>query len=156
MTALWVDFVKSSRRDAEQEWIGAIEAHAINSAMTHGHLPLSALIVTSFPRLYKLVLHDQPVFPLLTLWFPDWDKAKQLRKRLVSTFLDSRWPPGDLALAADGAGILDRVVSRLRRKGHEHYLEAMISDLRRRPGKWEQEVAWKVDRLGSESTLGWD
>ncbi len=156
MTALWVDVVKSSRHDAEQEWVGPIEVHAINSAMTHGHLPLSALLVTSFPRFYKLVLHDQAAFPLLTLWFPDWDKAKQLRKRLVSTFLDSRWPAGDLALAADGAGILDRVVSRLRRKGHEHYLMAMISDLRRRPGKWEQEIAWKVDRLGSENTLSWD
>lgn len=62
--------------------------------------------------------------------FFDWDRAKELRKTLISSFLDSRWRPGDLAVAAGDEALVRKIIKRLcrKRKG-EAYLAAMVEDL---------------------------
>jgi hypothetical protein len=58
----------------------------------------------------------QPSFFFSFLSSQDWDKGKELRISLVDAFLRSNWAPGDLAIAANNAGILRKIVKRLHRK----------------------------------------
>ncbi len=61
-------------------------------------------------------------------WF-DWDKAKELRKGLVRSFLGSNWSPGDLALAAsEDEQLLRKLVKRVLRNDGD-YVTAMVNDL---------------------------
>ena len=61
-------------------------------------------------------------------WF-DWDKAKELRKGLVRSFLCSNWSPGDLALAACGdEQLLRKLVKRVLRNDGD-YVTSMLNDL---------------------------
>jgi hypothetical protein len=63
----------------------------------------------------------------------DWDKGKDLRVSLVEAFLRSNWPAGDLAVAANNAGILPKIFKRLHRAHRgDDYLRTMLQDLSQR------------------------
>lgn len=64
----------------------------------------------------------------------DWDKGKELRKTLIRAFMQSDWPPGDLALAANDRKLLRKLVKRIlvTQVGGLNYLDRMVIDLRMR------------------------
>jgi hypothetical protein len=77
----------------------------------------------------------------------DWDKGKDLRIALVDAFLRSDWRPGDLAVAAERAGILGKIFKRVRRRSHgDEYIAAMERDLSLRA---TSEAASVRERLAS-------
>jgi len=55
-----------------------------------------------------------------------------LRRSLVEAFMNSQWPPGDLALAAREPSLLRKIVKRvLRQRGGQRYAQSMLADLAR-------------------------
>lgn len=111
---------------------------ALAFALRSVSLPVSGLIVTTFPIVYEQLLkskgdEDFGVLPaLLALplsFFADWDRAKAARRDLVDAFMRSSWLPADLLLAAIGAGIEQKILKRLRRKYRgDEYIVAIGKD----------------------------
>lgn len=59
----------------------------------------------------------------------DIDKRKDARRELVDAFLQSNWPPSDLALAGHRAKVLPKILARLRQLRHADYIRWMALDL---------------------------
>ena len=80
--------------------------------------------------------------------WPTWDKAKYLRKRLVSAFLESQWPKTDLALACDSPELLRKILKRLKKtsKGEEFIqgLRRALLNTSKDPGDWRLRVVSDV------------
>jgi len=63
------------------------------------------LVEQVFPRIYAGALRDEPsLFGLMSaaLTGKDWDKAKPLRRWLIETYVDRRWPPESFLRCLDG------------------------------------------------------
>lgn len=112
-------------------------ADALNFSFKHTRVPVSPVVVEAFCPVYAAVV-ESPGPPPEVAWlfgFFDWDKAKHLRRSLIDAFLDSSWPPGDLALAARDDALLRKIFKRVRRRWNgERYIQAMIEDLASRGG----------------------
>jgi hypothetical protein len=70
------------------------------------------------------------------LWgFVSWDKAKDLRRSLVDSFVQSDWPPFFFALAAREPWLLRKLCKRMLRqwKGRQ-FLESAYSNLKKLSG----------------------
>lgn len=113
---------------------------ALSFALRHPNLPVSALIVASFPMVYAELLRSKegddrsiPAFIALPLsFFVDWDRAKSARRELVDAYLDSIWPPADLLLIAMEAGIAHETLDRLAHSTRgRNYIDAISKDLSR-------------------------
>jgi hypothetical protein len=113
----------------------------LSFALARQDLPVSSLIIAAFPVTYAQLLRstgddDFRLLPaLLTLplsFFVDWDRAKHARHDLVDKFLDSRWPPADLALTSIAARIEEKTFRRLARsyRGSD-YIAAIDRDSHR-------------------------
>jgi hypothetical protein len=104
-------------------------------ALDNLRFPLGAIAAEAFPDVYAVAVENrrQPSFFISFFNFYDWDKGKELRSTFVDAFLRSNWAPGDLAIAANNAGILRKVFKRLRRKSNgDNYIKLMSEDLARR------------------------
>jgi hypothetical protein len=89
-------------------------------------LPLSSLIVATFPIVYReLAAKDEVPELLRFVPFLDWDKCKAARRELVEVFLTSpSWAPEDFALTAYQCMDMDRIFNRTREAhGGEQYLD---------------------------------
>lgn len=103
--------------------------------------PVAEVIAASFPPVYQELASrnrsdNDGVFSLLfslpLMLVSDWDRAKPARHGLVDAFMRSDWPPSYLLLAAERAGILDRICLRVsRQRGGGKYLSEAIADLDR-------------------------
>ena len=101
----------------------------------HVSLPLGPVVVECFHDVCKAVTNSPTLpseaAPLFGIF--DWDKGKALRRSLVESFLYSRWPPGDLALAVGDVRPLRKIFKQLMRKPNGGtYAQAAIADLERR------------------------
>jgi hypothetical protein len=86
-------------------------------------------------RVYAVAVQNSrpPSFFFALFSSRDWDRGKELRVTLVDAFVRSNWAPGDLAIAANNAGILRKIFKRLhRRQDGDRYANAMLQDLNRR------------------------
>jgi hypothetical protein len=107
---------------------------ALGFSLANGLLPVSSVVRSAFPNVYKAVAEQAPyedeANSLLSF---DWDRAKGLRRNLVDCFYQSRWPEGDLALTAAESFGLRKLFRRVWRKwSGQEYVTRMIADLRRR------------------------
>jgi hypothetical protein len=92
-------------------------------ALRHLQLPVSSLVVTSFPVVYAQLLRSQegderriPAFIALPMsFFVDWDRARSARSELVDAYVNSIWSPADLLVTAISAGIANETLDRLSR-----------------------------------------
>lgn len=107
---------------------------ALGFSFANSRLPVSSVIRSSFPDVYKAVVEQAPYSDEAnSLLSFDWDRAKGLRRNLVDNFYQADWPAGDLALAAAESFGLRKLFRRVWRKwSGEDYVMRMISDLRRR------------------------
>ncbi len=65
--------------------------------------------------------------------FRQTDRGKDLRASLIDAFQRSNWAPGDLAVAANDAGILPKIFKRPHRTATgEDYTKKMLQDLSQR------------------------
>jgi hypothetical protein len=104
---------------------------ALQFSFQHIKLPVGTLVPVVFPDVYKAVA-EQSAFAddAEGLFSYDWDKAKALRRNIVDAFVDSDWPPSDLALSAYRSFGLRKLFKRVWRKWRgERYIERMIRDL---------------------------
>jgi hypothetical protein len=113
---------------------------SLTFALHQPRLPVSSLIVVSFPIVYAQLLRSKeedertiPAFIALPMsFFVDWDRAKSARRDLVEAYLASTWPPADLLLTAIESGIASDTLARLSRTnmGRE-YISAIEADVGR-------------------------
>lgn len=71
----------------------------------------------------------------------DIDKRKDARRELIDAFLQSNWPPGDLAIAANNAGVLSKTLARLRQLRRSDYIQRISTDLAARSNELARTVA---------------
>ena len=117
-------------------------ATAFGFALRHALYPVSPLIVASFPTVYrelpklkKLGLGKE-LIPFSSPYWLRWKKPREARRELidalVSTFLNSSWPPADLMIAAIEAGVGKHVVNSIdKRLFGYRYLEEIGKDAKR-------------------------
>jgi hypothetical protein len=105
-------------------------------ALDNTRLPLGAVVAEAFADVYAVAIQKDsrpPSFLSALFGTYDWDRGKDLRVSLIDVFQRSNWAPGDLAVAANSAGILPKIFKRLHRttKGDD-YIKRMLQDLSQR------------------------
>ena len=113
-----------------------LSAKLLRFAFDNVNLSLGAVVAEAFADVYSAAVAEntRPSSILAVLFGSyDWDKGKDLRRNLVDAFLRSNWAPGDLAVAANNAGILRKIFKRLHRSSKgDSYIRAMSEDLSQR------------------------
>jgi hypothetical protein len=128
--------LKRSRSESGSEVRQVLSAEMLRFAFDNISLPLSAVVAEAFADVYSLAIVQNsrpPSFLSVLFGSYDWDRGKDLRISLIDSFVRSNWAPGDLAVAANNAGILRKIFKRLRRKYRgDDYVRSMMQDLARR------------------------
>lgn len=113
-------------------------------------LPLSTLIVATFPIVYRELAAKHEVPDLLRFVpFLDWDKCKAARRELVEAFLTSpSWTPEDFALTAYQCMDMDRIFNRTREAhGGEEYLDYIEANVAKLGSTFRDEVIAAIHRV---------
>lgn len=128
--------LQRSRSEGEPEVRQMLSAKLLRLAFDNVNLPVGRIVAEVFADAYAVAVLEnnrRPSFWSSLFGTYDWDKGKDLRISLIDAFLRSRWPTGDLAIAANNAGILRKVFKRLHRRSRgDEYIKAMLQDLSRR------------------------
>lgn len=103
----------------------------------HNRVALSSLCSATFYPTYRAVVRKgYRTPPEIDNLFSSytWDRGKELRKRIVDCFIDSDWPPGDLALAIPDVDLRRKIIRRLQRtwESGPKYVSRIINDLKKR------------------------
>jgi GTPase-associated protein 1, N-terminal domain type 1 len=112
-----------------------LSSKMLRFAFDNVNFPLGGVVAEAFYDVYQVCLQDDSRSPsVFSVLFGSygWDRAKDLRVAVIRAFLQSQWRPGDLALAADSAGILRKIFKRLHRGNGDAYINAMLQDLSQR------------------------
>lgn len=112
-----------------------LSVQALQYALSNPRYPLSEVVAATFLDVYRAVTSPtgSPSGTSSLFGWMSWDKGKELRKSLIDAFMNSQWPPGALALAANDSLLFRKIFKRvMRRSGGDRYLHAMLSDLRDR------------------------
>ncbi len=139
-TIVWISVLQrlSLRGDASSHL--RLCAYALDFAFRNAQFPLSQVVADSFWPVYSELLRTSApsnfsnlIFSILSVVDLDWDKAKDLRKKLVKSFITSSWPPGDLALSIKNQDTLRKIFKRIiRYPNGSNYVTSMIIDLKAR------------------------
>jgi hypothetical protein len=162
VATMWAELLKRSRgvcRSARTRLLLAVQA--LRFGLDNTRLPLSAVVAETFLDVYTAVTAPGSCPPEASSLFGffDWDKGKELRKSLVSAFMGSQWPPGDLGLAASEPALFRKIFKRvLRKHGGEKYLNDMLCDLRNRTNDDSAQLARTLASLleNPEFSEDWD
>ncbi len=130
---IWANVLKRSRSECKnRSTILTLCVQALEFAFKNTRFPLGAVVAESFYEVYVAVT-ESSVLPVETeslFRIFDWDKGKELRRKLVNAFTCSEWPPGDIAVAASNPHLLRKIFKRLiRRTGGESYCKRVLEDL---------------------------
>lgn len=157
-----VSILRRARIEATHEARQTVCSKLLRFAFDNTSCPLSGVVAEAFAEVYEVALQDSPKSrSLFSLVFGsyDWDRGKDMRVAIIDTFMRSQWQPGDLAIAADRAGILRKIVKRLHRKYNgDNYIGSMISDLTQRSEPRYQNVLGKLQNLSVDPNIyeEWD
>jgi hypothetical protein len=135
-------------------------AQALHFAFEHRRYPLAGVVAETFYPVHEAAMKHQPNRGPWFLWgFGTWDKAKDLRRSLVDSFLCSDWPPSHFALSAREPWLLRKLCTRMSRqwKGSE-YLESAYIGLNKLPSPKAQELAGILHQIVQNPELSeeWD
>jgi hypothetical protein len=118
----------------------------------HREVQVSALLPVAFPIVYaELAAGKNP--PRILDFFPfyDWDRCKVAREELADAFANSVWPPSDLLLTAESAGILNDVLAYIARR---YYGKKYLKLLRDAVSRVPEDLRAKIHRaLPSDKDL---
>ena len=139
-TIVWMSVLQQLSLQGDASSYLRLCAYALDFAFRNTQFPLSQVVVDSFWPVYSELLRTSApshfsnlIFSILSVVDLDWDKAKDLRKKLVKSFITSSWPPGDLALAIKNRDTLRKIFKRIIRYPHgSNYVTSMIADLKKR------------------------
>lgn len=162
----WADLIQYSRLISNHSHLNA-SIEALSYALKHTRLALSALIVVTFPTVYRQLLASKgdsdfefiPALLMLPLkFFTDWDRAKTARRELVDSFLDSSWPPANLIMAALDAGIDQKILRRVSRsRGGASYIKSIWKDAGRLEGHHMRAIRDAITRFSEDPrSEDWD
>ena len=107
---------------------------SLNFALQSGRQPVGPILMMAFAPVYQALPKPKSkprrkgFLDLLILPTPP-DRRKDLRNRLVDSYVQSLWPPEDLATIAYRCGFLDKCFRRLMAYGHNGYLERIQEGL---------------------------
>lgn len=125
----WAELIDRSGRIDSGSQLRAATA-VLDWGLKLTHLGVSPLIVVAFPLVYRQLklAADTPSF--MTLFtFVDWDRCKTARKDLVSAFLKSGWPKGDLFLIAERIEEIESIAGLLgRTHDGRSYVQGSLRD----------------------------
>ena len=124
--------LQRTRCDSDEVTRQVICGQFLRFSLDNTRAPLGSVAAESFPDVYAIAVKDTRAPSFLSSLFGsyDWDKAKDLRVTIVDTFMRSTWSPGDLAIAANSAGILRKIFKRLHRiETGDRYAASMYEDL---------------------------
>ncbi|WP_367395152.1 hypothetical protein [Cupriavidus sp. Agwp_2] len=157
-TQTWLHILQQTSKDNAAVAPNPLEAMSLRLAMRHTSLPLSEIVLATFPKFYRTTLATSiPTLFDLFNFTSDWDKGKQLRKELIRSYERSDWPPGDLFLAAAGAGILDKIASRARRESPNLFRDALRDLFERRDDPSVIDIARELEQYVSVGNSSiWD
>jgi hypothetical protein len=128
--------LKRSRTEAGVEVRQILAGKMLRFAIDNARFPLGAVVAEAFADVYAVAIKKDsrpPSFLSALFGTYDWDRGKDLRVSLIEAFQRSNWPPGDLAVAANNAGILPKIFKRMHRtlRGDD-YIKKMLQDLSQR------------------------
>ena len=153
----WLQILRRSRSEAGTPRTRiALCVQALGYSFEHKGLSLGAVAAEAFYDVYAAVtgwsMFAGETGRLFSVF--DWDKGKQLRRALVDSFLNSRWPADELVLAAGDVHLLRKVFKRLtrRRNGVQYAREALALLERRRDLKARElagslRTCWRIRNL---------
>lgn len=132
----WRNFLVSSESVLDSHVYLTLCAQALKHCFSNLYLPFGNTISTAFLPVYLSVMRSRntPSEVVHLFGFFDWDKGLELRKKLVDSFTQSKWPKGNLILAAGDEVLLRKVFKRLigHRYGGERFAREALSDLEAR------------------------
>lgn len=132
----FVQVLRRSSSEADAEVRQALSTKMLRFALDNVGFPLGGVVAEAFADVYAVAIEEDSrrssIFSVLFGSY-DWDRGKDLRVSLIDAFFWSKWAPGDLALAANNAGILRKIFKRLHRKSRgDEYIRTMLQDLSQR------------------------
>lgn len=131
----WRGVLSRARAGSDGSVSLTLRAQALTFAFDHLQWPVSKLVVDSYRDVYEAVVAARALRPEPAFFFSffDWDRAKELRRVLVSSYLNSAWPPGDLVLAVREPVLLRKIIKRIQREsGARVFLDSALADLQKR------------------------
>lgn len=131
MTNEWRRILEHVQETSRQ--VCRIEVDALNTALDNPNLPLLEIVAQTFPRVYRATAPkaSQTLFEIM--WAGAFDLGVGLRKRLLTAFRTSDWPPAKLGDIALEAGIAEEIFRELHAID-SRYCNFLASELR---------LAWK-------------
>lgn len=154
MGSAWADAIRRVLHATPGSTALRMCADVLQFGFDHTGDPVGAAVAAAFYPVYHAVCDSNWTPPEVSKLFGwlDWDKAKELRKGLVHTFLRSKWHPGDLALAAwEDEQLLRKLVKRTLRSEHgERYVTSMLKDLASRSSPAASRTAALVRDLAAQ------
>ena len=139
----WASLIRDFLAESE-EGVGARVCRSVlRYAMGLGELAVSALVVETFPVVYRSLPKGGgsgrvgsvgSLFAPYYFWWLGFDEVEDNRRRavreLVEAFMDSAWPAGDLMVTALKARVVKKVVKRIREGvGGEEYIRKIERDV---------------------------
>lgn len=132
---LWLQVLQRSKSESPSDVHLKLCVQALQYAFDNPDVPVGEIVAETYYDVYSSVISqssDTQDFGELFGYF-DWDRGKELRRKLVDSFLQSVWRPGDLAVASREPNLLRKIFKRLLQKGKgRQYAEAMYKDLLQR------------------------
>ena len=141
----WLEILRRCRSKTKKPRTRiALCVQALKFSFEHKGLPLGTVAAEVFYDVYAAVtewsIYAAEAGPLFSLL--DWDKGKELRRALVESFVNSKWPADELVLAVRDVDLLRKIFKRLARKRDGiQYAEAALALLEKRTDVKSRELA---------------
>ncbi len=160
-TDLWLSVMKRVQSETQKSIFIRCSADALNFAFHNTRYPVSKIVIQAFLPVYKAVVESETIPPETYSLFGyfDWDKGKELRRKIIDSFMNSNWPPGDLAVAVREKTLLRKIYSRVRRQWRgKEYIQLMLNDLSRRENDPSVTSTWREFKSLVEQNIyeAWD
>ncbi len=127
----WINVISRAKTCSEPSIYYNICGIALDVAFKGKDKALSELLVASFYPVYEVVLNCKyyPSSIEAIFGFFDWDKAKELRKRLIDKYYYSKWPVGHLVFAARDKVLIRKIFKRVYRTKGEGFIKEILHSL---------------------------
>jgi len=158
----FVQILSRCRSEADSDVRKKLGATMLRFSLDNIYSPLGLVVAATFADVYATATEDgnrSTSFFSVLFGSYDWDKGKDVRVSVIDAFMRSNWAPGDLAIAAESAGILRKIFKRTHRKPQgDEYINAMLRDLSQRSDPNATTVREHLSRLVSSPNFyeEWD
>lgn len=135
-------------------------SQALHYSFEHSRLPLAEVVAETFYPVHTAAMEDRSQRRTWDLWgFTEWDKAKNLRRSLIDSFMRGEWDPAQFALSAREPWLLRKLSKRVLRQWRGlQYLEKAYTRLKTIPSPKAQELATSLHQILQSPNISeeWD